>query len=173
LTDSIRKTQAESEILELCEKTLSPLGFRPVDLDFRLSGRSLLRLFIERMRAEAVPAPEAAPGGVSIEDCAEVSRTLGPLLDDRIQGAYDLEVSSPGLDRRLRLRTDFEGAVGQDVKLKLAEKLPGRGANLTGRLVRVDKDEVFVDVGKDEVPVPLGLVVQAVRVWKAPSPVKH
>jgi ribosome maturation factor RimP len=162
LAESIRKSQEETDILELCERTLSPLGFRAVDVDFRTAGRSLLRLFIERMKTEA-----SAATGVSIEDCAEVSRTLGPVLDEKIAGAYDLEVSSPGLDRRLRLRSDFEGAVGEEVKLKLAEKLPGRGANLTGQLVRVDKDEVFVTVGKDEVAVALGLIVQAVRVWKA------
>lgn len=152
------------EILELCERVISPLGFRPVDLDYRVAGRSLIRLFIERMKAEAVTETST---GVSIENCAEVSRAIGPALDEKIPGGYDLEVSSPGLDRRLRLKTDFEQAIGQEVKLKLAEKLPGRGANVTGRLIKVDSSEVFVAIGKDEVPVPLGLVVQAVRVWQA------
>ncbi len=167
MADSIRKSQEETEILELCEQTLLPLGFRPVDLDFRTAGRSLLRLFIERMKGVSA---EGAPTGVSIEDCAVISRALSPLLDVKISGAYDFEVSSPGLDRRLRLKADFEGAIGQDVKLKLAEKLPGRGANLTGQLVRVDKDEIFIDIGREEVPVPLALVVQAVRVWRVVTP---
>jgi ribosome maturation factor RimP len=163
LADSIRKSQEETEILELCEGLISPLGFRPVDLDFRSAGRSLIRLFIERMKAEGAENTTA----ISVENCAEVSRTISPVLDERIPGAYDLEVSSPGLDRRLRLRSDFEQAVGQDVKLKLVEKLPGRGANLTGKLLKVDKDEVFVAVGREEVPVPLALVVQSVRLWQA------
>ncbi len=158
----------EAEILELCDQTLSPLGFRPIDLDYRASGRSLIRLFIERMKAEKAEATSAeAPTGVSIEDCATVSRALGPVLDEKVPGAYDLEVSSPGIDRRLRLKGDFEKVVGQELKLKLAERLPGRGANLTGRLARVDKDEIFVIVDRDEVSVPLGQVLQAVRVWRA------
>lgn len=153
--------------MDLCDQALPPLGYRAVDLDFRVGRRSLVRLFIERIApvGATAEAPQT-PGGVSLEDCALVSRTLGPLLDVRIPTAYDLEVSSPGLDRRLRLKPDFEKAVGDDVKLRLAEKLPGRGANLTGRLIRVDKDEVFVAVGRDEVPVPLGTVVQAVRLWR-------
>ncbi len=60
-----------------------------------------------------------------------------------------------------------EAQDGITVAAFFAEKLPGRGANVTGRLIKVDSSEVFVAIGKDEVPVPLGLVVQAVRVWQA------
>src|SRR5690606_14558178 len=113
-------------------------------------------------------ASEAPPRGVSIDDCTEVSRFLEPLLEEQevVPGSYDLEVSSPGLDRRLRLREDFEAAVGQQVKLKLRQPLPNGGSGVTGDLVRVESDEVVLNVSKHEVSIPLNNIVRATRIWR-------
>jgi len=145
---------------------MEPLGFRPVDLDCHIGGRSLVRIYIERLQGNA-PVPEAQSPATSLEDCTQVSRMLGPILeaDPSIPGGFDLEVSAPGLDRRLRLRPAFESAVGSTLKLKLVERLEGRGANVTGRLVRVEPEHIVVQVGTDEVSVPWQKIKQAVRVW--------
>src|SRR5687767_6805867 len=125
---SIAKSESEKRILELCEKHLEPEGFRAVDVDCHLAGRSIVRIFIERI------VPSGGDSTPSLENCASASRLLGPVLeaDPMIPGAFDLEVSSPGLDRRLRLDKDFEQVVGEEVKLKLIERIESIGANLTG-----------------------------------------
>src|SRR4051794_16535757 len=97
LLESISKTPLELRILSLSENVLEPQGFRVVDVDCRVGHRSLLRIFIER----------AGSQNPTLDDCASASRLLSAQLDtdeEILPGAYDLEVSSPGLDRRLRLK---------------------------------------------------------------------
>lgn len=158
---SISKSPLELQILQLCDSLMAPLGFRVVDLDCRVSGRSLLRVFIERVGGETP----------SLEDCSRVSRTLSEKLDEGelIPGSYDLEVSSPGLDRRLRLESDFLRAKGQEIRLKLFERLPGRGANVAGKITKVETGNVWVEVDQEEVAIALPKVKQANIVWQAPS----
>lgn len=115
----------ESEIREdwrvrvesLAEDLLLNLGFELVDLEFGQSeDNGLLRLYIDR------------EGGVGLDDCTHVSRMFGALLDveDPIPGRYSLEISSPGLNRRLRRPKDFQSRFGETVKVKLALPLNGR-----------------------------------------------
>ena len=159
---SILKTDQECKILDLCEKCLNPLGFRAVDVDCHVAGTSIVRIFIERRLPTAEPT-----GAATIQDCAQVSRLMSPLIDAEnvIPGGYELEVSSPGLDRRLRLTEDFEKVVGEEVKLKLAEKLETLGANVTGKLLRAEGDSITVLAQGKEVPVPLNKIRRANRVW--------
>lgn len=160
--ESIHKTEVESKLLAVCEEALSARGFRIVDLDFQPAGRSTLRVFIERS--------EGGEAGtrVSLEDCSSVSQLLGPLLDVEavLSGPYDLEVSSPGLDRRLRLRPDFERCIGSEVKLRLLEKREGTGMNVRGKLLRVDPSSLILQVGNEERSIPLGNVRRANLVWE-------
>lgn len=151
------KSEAEGKLLDLCVKHLEPQGFRAVDVDCHVASRSLVRVFIERLSSDTA----------SIDDCSEVSRILGPIIeaDELVPGAYDLEVSSPGLDRRLRLPSDFEKVVGEEVKLKLVERIESLGANLTGKLVRVDGDVITLSTQGKEVPVPLSQIKRASRVF--------
>lgn len=156
---SISKNPKEVEILQLCDESLASMGFRVVDVDCRLGGRSLIRIFIER--ADATPP--------SLENCSEFSRAISQKLDEKdlIPGAYDLEVSSPGLDRRLRLESDFKRVVGSDVKLKLFERIPGRGSNVTGKVTKVETGNLWIEIEKEEVAVALPKVKQANLVWRA------
>jgi ribosome maturation factor RimP len=88
---------------------LTELGLELVDLEFKREGHSwFLRLFIDK------------PGGVTLDDCAEVSREVSALLEveDPIEAPYRLEVSSPGIDRPLKRPADFERFAGQMVKLR-------------------------------------------------------
>jgi ribosome maturation factor RimP len=85
-----------------------------VDLEYKREGRgSVLRLFIDK------------EGGVTLDDCADISREVDVLLEveDLIPGAYNLEVSSPGLDRPLKKAEDFERFSGRLAKIKMREKL--------------------------------------------------
>jgi ribosome maturation factor RimP len=90
---------------------------------------------------------ERPDGSMSIEDCEEISRNLSPILDvdDPIDRAYQLEVSSPGIDRPLVRQGDFVRAVGHLAKVELARSLDGR-KRFRGDIVSVDGKSVVVRV---------------------------
>lgn len=98
----------------LLQPILVEMGLELTDLEYVREGRdSTLRVFIDK------------EGGVTLDDCAALSRELGAVLEveDVIQAAYRLEVSSPGLDRPLKTQKDYERFVGSLVKIKTYEKL--------------------------------------------------
>ncbi len=90
------------------------------------------------------------PGGFTVNDCELVSRKLSDLLDkeDFIESSYILEVSSPGLGRRLKKDRDFEKSIGKDVDLKLFEAVDGL-KEFTGTLKAFDKDTVTIGFSDD------------------------
>jgi len=103
-------------VREIAERVAASSGLEVVEVEFRGSGKALmLRVFLDK--------PWAAGGdplvGVTHGDCANFSREFGTLLDveDAVPGSYTLEVSSPGLDRKLTKASDFERFVGSRVKL--------------------------------------------------------
>jgi ribosome maturation factor RimP len=149
--NSIRKSDAELRLLELVEPFLKERGFRAVDVDCRTFGKGLARIFVD----------------ATLDQCAEISRGVEPLLDasDLFAGPYDLEVSTPGLDRRLRLKTDFETYVGGEVKFELAGKVEGLGAKARGQLLKVEEDKILVKVSGKEVQVPLENIARANAIW--------
>ena len=105
-------TDITENISRLALPILDSMSFELVDIETRKSGRSLvLCLYIDK------------PGGVTLDDCAEVSRELSTVLDveDCIPGRYTLEVSSPGLNRPLKKPADFERFAGRLVEIKTAE----------------------------------------------------
>jgi ribosome maturation factor RimP len=109
------------------ERTVAGMGYEPVDIEFAQQG--LLRVFID------------APSGVRIEDCERVSRQLSHVLTVENVDYSRLEVSSPGLDRPLKRREDFERFAGQRVALRLRLPLSGR-RNFEGVLM-VEPDGQF------------------------------
>jgi ribosome maturation factor RimP len=134
-------------------------GLEIFDVEFRREGPGMvLRVQIDR------PGPAAtAEESVSVADCSHVSRDLSAVLDveDFIPVAYTLEVSSPGLDRPLRGRVDFERFAGRRAKVVTAEAVDGQ-TFFRGRLAGVDGDSTLID-GEDgrQHRVPLGLVTRA------------
>ncbi len=105
-------------------------GLTLVDLEVRGGGRrSVVRIFVDK------------PGGVTIDDCQRLSGEAGDLIDvsGLVSGSYDLEVSSPGLDRELRKDRELQWAGGRLVRVWLREAADGR-RELTGRLARVTPD---------------------------------
>jgi len=107
----------EDRVREIAERVAAPSGFEVVEVDLRGAGKSrMLRVFLDK------------PEGITHEDCANFSREFGTILDveDVIPGAsYVLEVSSPGLDRKLTRGKDYERFVGSRVKLMTREPVAG------------------------------------------------
>jgi ribosome maturation factor RimP len=111
-------------VREIAERVASSGGLDVVDVEFRGGGKSrMLRITIDK------------PAGVTHEDCANVSREVGTILDveDAVAGSYLLEVSSPGLDRKLSRPAEFERFVGSLVKLTVREPVNG-DRHFEGRL---------------------------------------
>jgi ribosome maturation factor RimP len=125
----------KQRLIELLEPTLRSLGYELVDLDLRLGGNALLRLYID------------AVGGITVDDCEDVSRQIGAFLDveDPLPGSYVLEVSSPGFDRRLRTLEHFERFMNEEVRIELAHPQDGR-RRFRGRLSAIDRDTVSIVV---------------------------
>lgn len=136
-----------ARLSELLERTLPPMGFEVVDVDFSPSGR-LVRVFIDK------------PGGVDVEDCAHVSNHLRHLF--AVEGIdYDrLEVSSPGLDRPLKKEADFVRFDGQEAKLKLRQPI-GNARRLTGVLRGVDAGVVRLETAEGTQSIPLANIDKA------------
>ena len=91
------------------------------------------------------------PGGVTVDDCEEVSREMNEILDreDYIKEAYTFVVSSPGLDRPLKRERDFINSVGREVEIKTYKAIDGM-KEFTGVLKAFDKDTVTVDEGSSQ-----------------------
>lgn len=118
----MRSVAARTE--SLVRKTVEAEGFEFVHLEYRPQGGvSVLRVFIDKL------------GGVSISDCAKISRRLSVLLDveDPVPQEYVLEVSSPGLERRLFKEEDYRRFVGKEIRLTTIEKIEAR-KNFVGRI---------------------------------------
>jgi ribosome maturation factor RimP len=100
---------------------------------------------------------------LSLDDCARLSRRLSDLLDrtDPIEGSYRLEVSSPGIDRPLTRRKDYEDWKGYEVRIGLAQAIGGR-KQLSGPLLGLEGDQVLIDVpGLGRTALPLAQIHSA------------
>jgi ribosome maturation factor RimP len=141
----------EQQVEEIAESLVTSEGMELVDLEYRREGpRWVLRLFIDK------------DGGVTVDDCAMISRELGDLLDvkDVIPQSYVLEVSSPGLNRRLKKKRDFSRFAGHKVELKLVSPVQGR-KKIVGQLVGVDGEQVILTVSEGAFSVPLKDIAKA------------
>ncbi|HAC59136.1 ribosome maturation factor RimP [Parvibaculum sp.] len=137
------------KVFELLRPSAEGIGFEIVRIRFGLQDGHTLQIMAER-----------ADGSMSVEDCEELSRTLSAVLDveDPIPGEYNLEISSPGIDRPLTRPKDFERWKGFDVKIELAEPIEGR-KRFRGTLQGVEGGEVLVecDIEGYSEPQVLGL----------------
>ena len=140
------------EIQQLLAPVVEALGFELWGLELSTRPRhSLLRIYID------------SPSGINVDDCAAVSRQVSATLDvaDPIQGAYTLEVSSPGMDRPLFAPEQFARYLGQGVKVALLHLLSGR-RNIAGRLIGADDQEIEVQLAPEQVMrVPYGSIRKA------------
>ena len=151
-TDKTIELQVEELVTSLVESE----GMELVDLEYRRDGRRwILRLFIDK------------EGGVTVDDCVYISRQLGDFLDvkDIIPQAYVLEVSSPGVNRRLRKEDDFSRFAGHKVRLLLVSPLEGR-RQIIGELRGVEGDSVVVSSPEGRWEVPLADIGKANLIYE-------
>lgn len=144
-----------TDLVEAVQARLEPLGYELVDLRQGKAGRRT-RLQIRIDRSETAPA-----SGITIDECATVSRALEHWLDDeQVLGPdYVLEVSSPGIERPIRWRRNWERFVGRDVNVRLAG-MPRQRATI----VAVETGDVVIlrpSAGGEDMTVPLGDVREA------------
>src|SRR5438105_8449983 len=153
----VSETGLAARVTAIAEPVLDCLGFRVVRV--RISGMSGMTVQIMAERPD---------GTMSIEDCENASRTLSPVLDveDLIDRAYRLEVSSPGIDRPLVRRSDFERFAGHVVKVEMAVARDGR-RRFRGVLLGIEGESAKIrrDDAKEgepgEVELPVGDMVEA------------
>jgi len=152
MDDAVRTDQIEEVVMPV----LRDHGLELVDVEWRpLRPRGVLRLFVDK------------PGGVGIRDCERVSREIGDVLDASaiIEASYDLEVSSPGLDRLLRKERELCWAVGKRVSCWLAG-----GREVCGRLVAVEPDQLVLEHDGERVELPRAGVTKARLEAEVPWP---
>lgn len=132
------------EIVAWAEESAQAHGLQLWDVVARPNW--VLQIFID---AQGVDAPGK---GVTVDECADVSRYLEGYLDndERVWPNYTLEVSSPGLDRKLANEKHFELSVGRDVRIVVHEPIEKRNV-FEGELVEFSGDEVAVKCGPDDV----------------------
>jgi ribosome maturation factor RimP len=137
---------------EWLEPAIAAMGYELAGVEYRHGGHGggLLRIYIDSAR------------GITVDDCERVSYQVSGLLDvkDPIAGHYTLEVSSPGLDRLLFKRGDWERFVGSMVKVRLAAAHEGR-RKYQGRLLRLEGANVVVEQDGVEVSLSLEQIEQA------------
>jgi len=154
----VRILGRKEDILERVRRIAEPLaaqeGMELVEVELGgAGGRQALRLFIDK------------PGGVSLDDCTSMSRSVSAALDveDPIQGAYDLEVSSPGLDRPLRTPEHFAKYAGQKARVRTYGPIPEceNRKTFVGNLEGYEDGRIVVNVDGKVFRVPHAQVSKA------------
>lgn len=144
--------QIIEEVKRLAEPVLQSQGLELVDVEYQREKQGwVLRIFIDR------------EGGVNIEDCAEVNRELGTLLDirDFIPNAYVLEVSSPGLTRPLKKLADFLRYRQRLVKIKTWQPMGKGGRVFKGRLIDVAEEKIILQTTEGVIEIPFQSIAKA------------
>jgi len=166
---SINKSSLELDLLEKIEPVLANLGYECRDVEVITGGQACIRVTLDRENREAL----------SIDDCSQVHRVLGPMFDvwDPIVDNYTLEMSSPGEKPRMRTIQHFREACGEKIKFQTTEGIPLEPPskprkNWEAMLLEVneesDSSHIRVrDHDGYEHKVPLDLIKSAVwlRVW--------
>lgn len=154
----ITETGLEARVAHIVEPVIAGLGYRLVRVKLSSLNGATLQIMAER--------PD---GSMTVEDCETVSRDLSPVLDveDPIDAAYNLEVSSPGIDRPLVRRSDFERWTGHQAKIELSRPLDGRRrfkgvlAGLAGDDVRLELEAKSKLEEPETVSLPLAEIGEA------------
>ena len=136
------------ELSALLEPEIERLGYELTDVEAQLTGKqAFIRLFIDHA------------DGVGLDDCEKVSLAVGALLDveDPVPGHYNLEVSSPGLDRKLTKVEHFHRFTGETLKVSMRSPVAGR-RRFRGKLVAADDENIVVDVDGESHRLPMATI---------------
>lgn len=136
MSDLVAKTPIDRRLADIVTPVIEGMGFELVRLRLQGGRNPVLQIMADR--------PE---GGIIVEDCARISNAVSAVLDveDPIEDAYTLEVSSPGIDRPLTRLKDFEVWEGYEARLETVEMIDGR-RRFRGVLAGVEGDEVLVNI---------------------------
>ena len=137
-----------TELAKLLEPTVERLGYELSDLEVKLGGKGgVVRVFID------------SADGIGLDDCETVSLAVSALLDveDPLPGQYNLEVSSPGLDRKLTKPVHFERFAGETVKVQMRFPIEGR-RRFRGKLLSSDDENIVVDVDGESHTLPMATI---------------
>jgi len=146
MAETVNK-QIEAVVLPVIEE----LGLELVEVQYRREQSGwVLRLIIDKQ------------DGVSLDDCAATSREISQLLDieDFIDQAYNLEVSSPGLNRSLKSMADFQRFIGRKAKIKTIEPIAGEHVFI-GKIQQTEGETIILEVDRKEVLIPFLQVSKA------------
>lgn len=141
----------ETQLTELVAPVAEALGFELWGIEYLSQGKqTVVRIYID------------SPDGINVDDCAKVSRQVSGVFDveDPILGEYNLEVSSPGMERPLFTLEQFKRYVGEQVKVRLRSPFEGR-RKFSGQLTGVEDDDVVVAVDDNEYLLPFDLIDKA------------
>ena len=148
VTDLVAKTSIDRRLAAILAPVIEGMGYELVRVRL-MSGKSkTLQVMADR--------PE---GGIDVDECGEISTAISAALDveDPIEDAYTLEVSSPGIDRPLTRLKDFDAWAGYDAKLETTELIDGR-RRFRGPLQGTEDGEVLIEVeAEGQGPVTIGL----------------
>lgn len=136
----------EQNIIEIIKPSIENMGFNLVRVKMLDSlGRKVLQIMIERVNLTAV----------NVDDCAKVSETVSALLDvnDPIKFEYNLEVTSPGMNRPLVALNDYNRFKGFEAKIETVIMIEGR-RRWRGNLLGVDGEDILVNVDNAEHKIP-------------------
>ncbi len=159
MTDRIIIEQGlEARVAAIVEPVIEQVGYRLVRVRVSQMNGATLQIMAER--------PD---GGMAVEDCEIVSRAVSPVLDvdDPMDRAYHLEVSSPGIDRPLVRKSDFETWAGQLLKLETSrlvagrKRFRGRVTAVEGEQIRLERDGVASEGGEAVVEIPFDAIAEA------------
>ncbi len=141
--------KAQDHLVELLRPVIEGLGYEWVGAEFDGHQR-VLRIYID------------SPDGIGLEDCSKVSYQVSGVLDveDPISGRYQLEISSPGMDRPLFELSQFERFVGELVRLQLSRALDGR-RRFKARIKAVEGADIIIEDEGETFTIPFSLVDKA------------
>jgi len=147
MTDLIAKTAIDRRLADIVAPAIEAMGFELVRIRLMGGQRKTLQIMADR--------PD---GGIEVEDCARISTAVSAILDveDPIEDAYVLEVSSPGIDRPLTRLKDFDIWAGWEARVETTEMIDGR-RRFKGHLAGTEGDEVLITIEEKGEEVTIGL----------------
>ena len=159
----MRQTELERQITDLVRPAIEDLGFKLVWVSFQSGTLQVM-------------AEDPATGNLGLEDCTRISRVISPLMEveDPIDGAYQLEVSSPGLERPLVEVEDYGRYIGREAKIELDAPMDGQ-RRFRGVIRGVEGEEILLDTDQGAARLPYGRVQKArlmldEKMFKKPKP---
>ncbi len=147
MSDLIAKTSLDQRLASIVTPVIEGLGFELVRLRLMSGKTRTLQIMADR--------PD---GGIEVADCAAISTAVSAALDveDPLEDAYTLEVSSPGIDRPLTRQKDFAVWEGYEARLETTELIDGR-RRFKGELAGVEGDEVLIEIEENGEAITIGL----------------